>query len=347
MSAGIVNAGLVGFGLSGRYFHAPFLSVHPGFRLKGAVERSKNEAQEFDPAIESHRTLDGLLDDETIDVVFICTPNETHYEYAIRALEKGKHIVIEKPFANNEAEASRILSLARDKGLIATAYQNRRWDSDFLTVKRIISEGRLGDIIEFESRYDRYRPVPVNNTWKEQGGVGAGNVYNLGPHLIDQALVLFGEPETVTADIRTVRKGSAIDDYFSILLEYPDKLVTLKSSLLIYHNSPRYLLHGGKGTFSKGGLDVQEETLRQDKLPEGDAWGLEPEDRWGTLYSDEYTGIVKSEPGNYMPFYQNLYEAITSGVAPAVKPEEILRTTRVIDLAFKSEREKSVQRFQE
>lgn len=345
MSAKIVNAGLVGFGLSGRYFHAPFLSTIPGFHLKGVVERNRNDAQLFNPSIENHRTLDSLLDDPAIDVVFICTPNETHFEYATRALNKNKHIVIEKPFAINQAETAEIFDLAKKKGLLATAYQNRRWDSDFLTVKKIISEGKLGDIIEFESRYDRYRPIPVSNTWKEQGGVGAGNVYNLGPHLIDQVLVLFGTPRTVTASIKTFREGSAIDDYFSILLTYPDKLVTIKSSLLIYHNTPRYLLHGSKGTFSKGGLDVQEETLRKDILPTGAEWGREPEDRWGTLYSDEYSGVVESELGNYTPFYQNVYDSIAFGAEPFVKPQEVLNTSRVIDLAFKSEAEQSVQYF--
>ena len=345
MSEKIVNVGLVGFGLSGRYFHAPFLSTIPQFRLKGVVERNRNDAQQFDPEIENHRTLDSLLDDSAIDVVFICTPNDTHFDYAIRALEKGKHIVIEKPFANNEEEAAGIFDLAKRKGLLATAYQNRRWDSDFLTVQKLISEGKLGKVIEFESRYDRYRPVPVSGTWKEQGGVGAGNVYNLGPHLIDQALVLFGKPETVTANIKTVREHSQIDDYFCINLNYSDKLVTLKSSLLIYHNQPRYLVNGSKGSFLKCGLDVQEETLRQDKLPVGNEWGLEPEDRWGKLFSDEYTGIIKSELGNYAHFYQNIYDAVAKGAELHVKPEEVLATTRVIDLAFKSEAEQAVQTF--
>ncbi len=345
MSDTIVNVGLVGFGLSGRYFHAPFLSTIPGFKIKGVVERSRNDAQAYDPAIENHKSIDSLLNDDAIQVVFICTPNETHFEYAMKALEKGKHIVIEKPFANTEAEAAEIFRLAESKGLVATAYQNRRWDSDFLTVKRLISDDRLGNIFEFESRYDRYRPVPVTNTWKEQGGVGAGNVYNLGPHLIDQALVLFGTPETVTANIKSLRGGSAIDDYFSIVLGYPDKVVTLKSSLLVYHNEPRYLLHGSKGSFFKGGLDVQEETLRKDQLPTGENWGAEPENRWGTLYSDAYTGIVKSEPGNYSPFYRNIRDCVAAGAQPLVKPREVLNTARVIDLAFKSEAEKSVQPF--
>lgn len=345
MSLKTLNVGLIGFGLSGRYFHAPFLSVNPHFRLKKVVERSKNEAQEYDPQIENARTLDDLLDDESVDLVFVCTPNDTHYEYAKRALEKGKHVVIEKPFANTEVEARELVDLATSKGLILTAYQNRRWDSDFLTVKKLIDEGALGSIVEFESRYDRYRPAIQSGTWKEQSGLGYGNLYNLGPHLLDQVLVLFGKPDTITADIRTMRPESAIDDYFAITLSYPDKLVTVKSSLLIYHNLPRYTLHGSKGSFVKGGLDVQEETLRKDILPEGDSWGLEPEDRWGKLYSDDFTGVVKSELGNYHPFYQNVYDAIVLGKELMVKPEEILRTTRAIDLALQSSAEKRAIAF--
>ncbi len=345
MSLKTLNVGLIGFGLSGRYFHAPFLAVNPGFRLKKVMERSKNEAQNFNPEIENARTLDDLLNDESVDLVFVCTPNDTHYDYARKALEKGKHVVIEKPFANTEAEARELTELAASKGLILTAYQNRRWDSDFLTLKKLIDEGKLGDVVEFESRYDRYRPDIQSGTWKEQSGLGYGNLYNLGPHLLDQALVLFGTPETITADIRTVRPESSIDDYFAITLTYPDKLVTVKSSLLIYHNFPRYTIHGSKGSFVKGGLDVQEETLRKDILPEGDNWGLEPEDRWGTLYSDDYTGIVKSESGNYQPFYQNVYDAIVHGTELIVKPEEILRTTRAIDLALQSSNEKRAVPF--
>lgn len=345
MSARTLNVGLVGFGLSGRYFHAPFLTTNPIFKLKKVMERSKNEAQEFDPTIENARTLESLLEDETIDLVFICTPNDTHYEYAKQSLLKGKHVVIEKPFANTEAEAKELVDLAQSKGLVLTAYQNRRWDSDFLTLKKIIDEDKIGHVVEFESRYDRYRPTIQAGTWKEQTGLGYGNLYNLGPHLLDQALVLFGEPVSITADIRTVRPDSAIDDYFSITLTYPDKLVTVKSSLLIYHNFPRYTVHGSKGSFVKGGLDVQEETLRQNVLPIGEEWGLEPENRWGTLYSDEYTGIVKSELGNYHPFYQNVYDAIVSGKELAVKPEEILRTTRAIDLALQSSKEKRAINF--
>ncbi|TDB65101.1 Gfo/Idh/MocA family oxidoreductase [Arundinibacter roseus] len=336
MSERVLNVGLIGFGLSGRYFHAPFLSVNPRFKLKTVVERSKNEAQEFDASIENARSVDELLADESIDLVFICTPNDTHYRYAMDALHNGKHVVIEKPFANTENEAQEIFDLAREKGLVATAYQNRRWDSDFLTIQKLIQEDKLGAIVEYESRYDRFRPNILPNTWKEKQAEGSGNVYNLGPHLLDQAFVLFGTPQTVTANIRTVRENSTVDDYFDIRLGYENTTVIVKSSLMVYENSLRYTVHGTKGSFIKRGLDVQEETSRLGVLPDSEKWGVEPADRWGTLHSEAYTGIIESEAGNYMAFYDSVYDSIVLGTEPQVKPEEVLRTTRVIDLAFES-----------
>lgn len=345
MASRILNVGLIGFGLSGRYFHSPFLSTNPGFKIKTVVERSKNEAQDFDPSIGNARSVEELLSDESIDLVFICTPNDTHFPYAMDALENGKHVVIEKPFSATEDEARQLVAVAKEKGLILTAYQNRRWDSDFLTIKKLIAEDKLGDIVEYECRYDRFRPVVPTESWKEKSVPVGGNLYNLGPHLIDQALVLFGEPLTVTADIRSVRPNSEIDDYFDVRLGYADKLVIVKSSLMVYENFLRYHLHGTKGSFIKGGLDPQEETLRKNVLPTEKPWGVEPENRWGKLYSEDFTGVVESEAGDYAPFYQNVYDAIVNGAELAVKPEEIIRTTRVIDLAFQSSRDKQVKTF--
>jgi len=341
MSERILNVGLIGFGLSGRYFHAPFLSVNPRFKLKTVVERSKNEAQEFDPAIENARSVEELLADPTIDLVFICTPNDTHFSYAMDALENGKHIVIEKPFANTEGEARQLFEVAERNGLVAMAYQNRRWDSDFLTIQKLITAGQLGEIVEYESRYDRFRPIVLADTWKEKQADGSGNVYNLGPHLLDQTFMLFGTPTSVTASIRTIRENSTVDDYFDIRLGYPTTSVIIKSSLMVYENSLRYILHGTKGSFFKRGLDVQEETLRQNVLPDTENWGTEPDDRWGTLHSDEFTGVVESQAGHYMAFYDSVYDSIVYRKEPVVKPEEVIRTARVIDLAFKSSRQQT------
>lgn len=331
-----VHVGLIGFGLSGRYFHAPFLATHTGFRLSKVVTRNTASVHEFDPSIEVVGTVEALLADENIELVFVCTPNHLHFAHAKAALEAGKHIVVEKPFANDEAEAEALFELANKKNLIATAYQNRRWDADFLTIQQLLASGKLGEVVEYESRYDRYRPEVAQGTWKEVAAAGAGNLYNLGPHLIDQALMLFGTPLTVAATLKTLRPGAETDDYFDIRLDYGNRLVILKSSLLVYQNSLRYTIHGTKGSFFKHGLDIQEETLRKNILPNTPQWGQEPESQWGILYTEGKQERVAALAGNYAPFYENLYNAIAKGGELAVKPQHIRNTTRVIALAQES-----------
>ena len=335
----IINVGLVGFGLSGRYFHTPFLSVNPRFRLKKIASSRPEAVHQFDTSIEWVATADELFADPAIDLVFICSPNETHADYARKALEQGKNVVVEKPFALSEREAVQLLELAQQKGLMATAYQNRRWDSDFLTIKRLLAEGALGTLVDYECRYDRYSPVPPDSqSWKEQPGAGRGNLYNLGPHLLDQALHLFGKPDTVQASVRIIRPNSHVTDYFDIKLGYTDKVVRLESNLMVYQNQLRFSLHGTEGSFIKGGLDPQEERLRINQLPDHSTWGAEPEDRWGTLYRDGQANVIKSEPGNYSPFYNNLYDVLVNGDAPNVTPADIQQLARVIDLAQESNR---------
>jgi scyllo-inositol 2-dehydrogenase (NADP+) len=333
----ILTVGLVGFGLSGRYFHAPFLAVNPKFQLSKIASNRPDAVREFDASIEWVATPDELFADPAIDLVFICSPNDTHVAYARLALEAGKHVVIEKPFALSEAEAIHLLALAQQQGKIATAYQNRRWDSDFLTIKRLLAGGALGTLLDYECLYNRFSPVLSNaGSWKEKPGAGRGSLYNLGPHLLDQALHLFGQPETVQATIRIVRPNSHVPDYFAINLGYSDKLVRLKSNLLMYNHHLRFSLHGTKGSFMKGGLDVQEERQRLNQLPNLPDWGLEPSDRWGTLYRDGRTEVIESERGNYTPFYDNLYDAIVHGAQSAITPRDIQHLARVIDLAIES-----------
>ncbi|GAB3986095.1 Gfo/Idh/MocA family oxidoreductase [Spirosoma daeguense] len=333
----IVRVGLIGFGLSGRYFHTPFLSVNPRFQLAKIASSRPDAVQAFDASIGWVATPEELFADPEIDLVFVCSPNETHVDYAHKALEHGKHVVIEKPFALSEQEAIQLLELAQQKKLIATAYQNRRWDSDFLTIKRLLTEGALGSLVDYECRYDRFSPVNLQaNSWKEQPALGRGNLYNLGPHLLDQALDLFGKPDSVQASVRIMRPGSQVHDYFDIRLGYADKNVRLESNLMIYQNQLRFSLHGTEGSFIKGGLDVQEERLRQNLLPNLPNWGTEPDDRWGTLYRSGGPERIESLPGNYMPFYDNLYDAIVNGAKPAITPDEIQQLARVIDLALES-----------
>ncbi|SFC28867.1 Gfo/Idh/MocA family oxidoreductase [Spirosoma endophyticum] len=333
----VLNVGLVGFGLSGRYFHTPFLSVNPKFRLKKIASSRPDAVRAFDPSIEWVATPAELFEDPTIDLVFICSPNETHVDYARQALEQGKHVVVEKPFALSETGAVELLELAQKQGCIATAYQNRRWDSDFLTIKRLLADGSLGTLVEYEGRYDRYAPVPPDSqSWKELPGIGRGNLYNLGPHMLDQALNLFGRPDTVEATIRIIRPNSRVTDYFDIKLGYADKVVRVESNYMVYHNQPRYRLNGTEGSFIKGGLDVQEERQRLNQLPNLPDWGVEPPDRWGTLYRDGQSILIESERGNYTPFYDNLYDAIVNGAEPAITPTDIQQLARVIDLAMES-----------
>ncbi|XWW45099.1 Gfo/Idh/MocA family oxidoreductase [Fibrella sp. USSR17] len=335
-----INVGLIGFGLSGRYFHAPFLAVHPGFNVTHVMSSRPSEVTAFDPEIIPVATVDELLADDRIELVFICSPNETHFRYAQAALERNKHVVVEKPFALTETEAQQLLTLAASRRLLITAYQNRRWDADFLTVKQLIADNRLGDVLDYEARYDRFMPVDTRSaSWKELPGEGRGSLFNLGPHLIDQALHLFGNPQNISAEIRSIRPNSQIDDWFTIRLGYSDKVITLKSSLMAHQNHRRFTIHGTAGSFTKGGLDVQEPSLKLGTLPNTPNWGTEPIENRGLLTTNDKSKRVDSLPGNYAAYYEWLYESVANGAELAVKPLEILATTRVIDLARQSNRE--------
>lgn len=341
-----INVGLVGFGLSGRYFHAPFLSIHPGFQLTKVVSSRPAEVAAFDPTIDTVATADELFADDSIQLVFICSPNDSHFRYAQAALNSNKHVVVEKPFALTEAETSQLLELAASRNLIATAYQNRRWDADFLTVKQLIADNRLGAVLGYEARYDRFAPVDSrSHSWKELAGEGRGSVFNLGPHLVDQALHLFGNPETVSADIRIIRPNSQVEDWFTIRLAYPDKEVTLKSSLMAHQNHRRFTIHGTAGSFTKGGLDVQEPAAKLGTLPNTPNWGYEPIENRGLLTTESETTLVDSLPGNYANFYAALYDSIANGTEPVVKPHEIQSIARVIALARQSSSEGRTLRF--
>ncbi|RIV26804.1 oxidoreductase [Fibrisoma montanum] len=340
----IVNVGLIGFGLSGRYFHAPFLTTNPHFKLSKVVERHRNEAQAFDPSLITVRSHDELFADPAIDLIIVSTPNDTHFPYAKAALEAGKHVLIEKPFANTSAQAQELLALAQQRGLVAMPYQNRRYDADFLTIQQLLQANRIGEVNEFEAHFDRYRPQ-VLDSWKEYDPDGGGNLYNLGPHLIDQAVVLFGPPEAVWGDVRIIRPNGPQDDYFDIVLYYPNKRVRLKSNMVAADNQLRYVIHGSLGSFVKSGLDIQEETLRKNQLPDSADWGYEPERQYGTLTTAEGQNVVDSLPGNYHPFYDNLYWAIIGEIPQEVAPEQALAVIRIMELARESSATRAILPF--
>jgi scyllo-inositol 2-dehydrogenase (NADP+) len=338
-----IQTAVLSFGLSGKVFHAPFLELHPGFRLAGIWERSRKEAQQVYPNIRSYDTLEEVLGDETIELVVVNTPNYTHYEYTKRALEAGKHVVVEKPFVTTAAEGEELKALAEAHGLMISVYQNRRWDSDLLTVKRVLESGELGEIVEAALHFDRFKAALSPKQHKEAPGPGAGVLYDLGPHLIDGALHLFGAPEAVFADIRTLRPGSEVDDYFELLLYYPRLRVRLHSSYYVREALPSFQLYGRQGTFLKARADVQEPRLLEGARPGGPDWGREPAEAAGLLHTERdgtpVREIVATEAGNYGRYYDGIFEAIRKGSVPPVTASDGILVVRIIEAAFRSQQE--------
>jgi predicted dehydrogenase len=301
-----IKTALLSYGMSGKVFHAPFLELHPGFELMGSWERSKKLIQEEYPEVKSFPSLESILEDKSIDLVIVNTPVATHFEYAKKVLLAGKHAVVEKAFTTTIAEAQELAALAKEKNLKLSVFQNRRWDSDFKTVKKIVEDKMLGEIVEAEFHFDRYNPVLSPKQHKETANSGAGILKDLGPHIIDQALYLFGLPNAVFADIRITREGSLVDDYIDILLYYSDFRVRLKASFFVRELNPSYVIHGKKGSFLKPRGDVQEDELKLGKKPNFDTWGKEPKSIEGTLHTESEGKIIYEKVptlrGNYYDF---------------------------------------------
>ena len=339
-----INTGIIGYGASGKYFHAPFIYAHPGYNLCTVVERSGNEAVKTYPGIKTLRTSDELFNDPEIELVVITTPNDTHFELAYAALQAGKHVIVEKPFTSTTFEASELIRIGRLKNKLVTVYHSRRFESDYLTIKEIIRSGKVGEVVEFESFFDRFRPKPNPKIWKETTKPGIGLLYDLGSHLVDQALDLFGLPVSVTADIRAFRESSQVDDYFMIRLDYTSHITVLKASSFVLKEGPRYQLYGKKGSFIKYGVDEQEELLKQGHTPDETDWGVEKEINWGRLYTAENDQvreeIIPSEHGSYMNFYENIFQVIRNQAELIIKPEQIYLVIRILELALESSAQK-------
>lgn len=280
-----IKTALCSFGMSGKLFHAPFLQILEGFKLYAVWERSKKVVKEIYPQVISYDSYEELLKDEAIELVIVNTPNYTHFDFAHKALLAGKHVVVEKPFTVTVQEGEELITLAKQQGKILSVYQNRRFDSDYKIVKRIVEEGSLGTIVEAEFHFDRYKEELSPKQHKETPGPGTGSLYDLGSHLIDQALQLFGKPQAVFADIHIVRPISSVVDYFELLMYYPALRVRLHSSYLVREPLPAYILHGSKGSFIKTKSDVQEEALQSGQMPDDIEWGAEPESERGLLHT--------------------------------------------------------------
>jgi predicted dehydrogenase len=345
-----IGVGVIGFGLGGSVFHAPFVSAVPGLRLEAIMQRTGDDAAKAYPAARIARSLDEVLADKSIELVVVSTPNETHFVLAKRVLEAGKHVVIDKPFAATSEQARELGQLAKSKGLLAIPFHNRRWDGDFQTVRKLLQQGAIGRLVTFESHFDRFRPIPRENTWKEAENPANGMLFDLGPHLVDQVLALFGAPDAITASVRADRDETAIEDAFDITLHYPAKngkgmLAHCRTSYLACDNAPRFLLHGTKGSFKKHGLDPQEPALvggaKVPALGSNEVWLQEKESAWGKLTvapvpADPAMLVehqVKTQPGDYRGFYSNVRDAILGKTEPAVTPEDGYRVTKLLEMA--------------
>lgn len=341
----MLRVGLIGFGLAGQAFHAPTIRAVPGLELACIFERSGGLAQKRYPEVRVARSLEELLQDETIRLCVVATPNTSHFDLARRCIEAGRDVVVDKPFTTTVQEARELVQLAEKHKRLLAVYQNRRWDGDFQTVKKLIASGDLGRLVAYESHYDRFRPhAPA--TWRNRPEPGSGILFDLGSHLIDQALHLFAEPKAITADVFSQREGAQVDDAFDLRFEYPGLRVTLRSTMLACVSRPRFLLHATKGTFVKLGMDPQEEFLRPGDGSYNPAWGEDPEARWGTLTTpagdDSFTERkIKTENGYYPGYYANVRDAILNGAPLAVPANpDGLRTMRALELAKQSSRER-------
>lgn len=334
-----INVAIAGSGYSTRVFHAPFLQNDSRFNVLKCFERTSERAKEWFPNVEIVRNFADLLTSE-IDLVIITTPNQTHYEYTKLALNAGKHVLIEKPLVETCKKAQELDRLSKDKGVQLYVFQNRRWDSAVSTARELLKQNILGEIVDCEIRFDRYAETKNAKVWKESGELGTGLVYDLGVHLLDQAVDLFGKPAKIFADIRYQHKDSVVDDNFDIHLYYENGLkVVLGASKYVREAGNHFALHGTKGSYVKKSVDNQEALLTQGVQPEGD-WNKEAESEWGILHTQIEGEVVRKPYPNakvsYQELYDNLYSAIAENVTLRVKAEQAAYVLLLIEKAFES-----------
>ena len=341
-----INTAICSFGMSGWVFHAPFINLNPGFNFYAVWERSKNLAEKKYPGVKTYRLLDDMLADDSVELVIVNTPNSTHYEYAKKALQAGKHVIVEKPFTITVDEGKELIAIAEKENKKLSVYQNRRYDSDFKILKKVIREKWLGEIVEAEMHFDRFKDELSPKIHKEIPGPGNGILYDLGSHLIDQAIQLFGKPNQIFADIQILRPISRVDDYFELLLYYDKLRVRLKASLAVREALPGYTLYGLKGSFIKQRTDVQETLLQAGITPGKSDWGTEPPAEMGLLHTEKDGEIIRefvqSEQGNYDEYYDGIFQAIRNNKPLPVTAEDGLEVIKIIEAAYKSNSAKCV-----
>lgn len=337
-SATRLSAGLIGFGLAGRYFHAPLLQA-AGIEIAAVVTSRAAEVRDLLPAARIVESAQALFD-QAIDLVVIATPNRLHAQQAAAAIRAGKHVVVDKPLSVASADARALSQLAEKHGRVLAVFQNRRWDSDFLTVRKLIDAGQLGEINAFHARWDRFRPT-VADRWRERDEPGSGILYDLGSHLIDQALCLFGRPQWLQADVFTQRPGGVVADGFEILMGKGPLRICLGVSSIAARGDWRYRVHGSRASFFKEGLDPQEDQSRAGIRPDAAVFGVEPESEWGKLVDgpDGAARKVMSEQGRWLSFYEGVRDSIVRGDPVPVPADEAAATIGIIEAALLSSAE--------
>jgi predicted dehydrogenase len=338
----MIDVGLVGFGLAGRYFQAPVIRAVPGLRLAAILQRSGDEAARMYPNTRIVRSFEELLSIGSVRLVVIATPNQTHFPFALRCLEAGRDVVVDKPFTTTVEEAKELYRIAKKNGRLLTVYHNRRFDADFQAIRKLVASGELGRVVRFETHYDRFRPAPKANAWREMPGPGSGVLFDLGPHLIDHTLTLFGPPEAITADVRIERKGLLTDDAFDLSLYYSEGArAQLRVTMLAATPRPRFILHGTKGSFVKDSLDPLEPTLRLGQVPRSESWDLEKEENWGEVTLIENGEARKKKipsHGDWREFYANLRDALLGKAPLLVTPRQAIDVMVALELALESQK---------
>ena len=329
-----IKVAIIGFGMSARVFHTPLISACDEFEITKVYSSKKYQVLDFLPGTEVVTNLNDIFSDDLIDLIILCGPNKTHYEQTKLALQANKHVVVEKPFVANSREGSELIQLAKKQNKILTVFHNRRWDCDFLAVKKLITDNTLGEIKLFESFYDRWRPMKREGKWREEPGVATGILYDLGSHQIDQILQLFGKPDSVLADIVAQKENQGIDDYYHLIFKYGVNRVIIRGNS--FTRAPnRFSILGSKKNYFKTGLDPQADRLDQRIDPRSKNFGKEDPAQSGVLIDEDKTTIV-SPAGTYIRFYELLASAITDGTMPPVEPNDALEVIKLIEIAIKS-----------
>ena len=326
----IINVGIIGYGLSGRYLQAPFFDSFSGFHLEAIMTKNGDPKKDF-PNVTHYLDVDGIIRNDNIQLISICSPNLTHFEYVKKCLEAGKHVLVEKPLVASLRQAQILYDLAESKGLQLFVFQNRRFDSDFLTVKKLIEAKMLGRLLSLDINFHRHKPDLNPKKWKESNDPSTGIMYDLGSHILDQAIALFGRPKSWYGQVFTQRDHSEIDDAFLIWLDYDDIKVCLRSSMLVSIEQPRYVLIGTEGMAIKYGIDVQEDHLKEGIAVTSPSFGVEEVKNAMTLKTSQADSKIAAEKGNWMNFFIEIYEAIVDNKAPSITREQILLQIEILD----------------